>query len=260
MNHFVSPHAQIHPSVELNPYVVIEDDVVIGEGSRIGSHAVIMNGVRLGKHVKIFTGAVLGTIPQDKKYKGEQTLLEIGDHVTIREYCTLNIGTDATGKTVIGDHSLLMAYVHIAHDCVIGQHVVLSNNVNLAGHVNIGDYAILGGLVAVHQFGKVGKLSMVGGGTLVRKDIPPYVKAAREPVSYTGVNRIGMERAGMAGTAIHHIQDIYRVLFVKGYRLQKSLDIIENEIEDTEFKHSILEFITNSQRGIMRGFMRKRSV
>ncbi len=253
MTQYVSPEASIHPSVEIGPFAVISADVVIGEGTRIDSHVVILDGVRIGSHCKIFTGAVLGTAPQDKKYSGEQALLIIGDHVVVREYCTLNIGTEATRRTLIGDHSLLMAYVHIAHDCVIGNHAVLANNVNLAGHVSIGDRAILGGLVAVHQFTTIGKYSMIGGGTLVRKDVPPFIKAAREPISYAGVNSVGLKRGGYDQDTIHHIQDIYRILFVKGYGVSKAIRIIQNEIKDSEYKSYILQFIDKSKRGIIRG-------
>lgn len=257
MTQYVSPEATIHPTVEIGPFTVISADVEIGEGTRIGSHVVILDGVRIGNHCQIFTGAVLGTIPQDKKYSGEQALLIIGDHVVVREYCTLNIGTEATGHTLIGNSSLLMAYVHVAHDCQIGNHVVLANNVNLAGHVSIGDHAILGGLVAVHQFTSIGKYSMIGGGTLVRKDVPPFVKAAREPISYAGVNSVGLKRGGYDQNTIHHIQDMYRILFVKGYGVNKAIQMIQKEIEDSEYKSYILECIEQSKRGIIRGLTKR---
>jgi UDP-N-acetylglucosamine acyltransferase len=251
---YVHPEARIAPDVVVEPFVTIHRDVVIESGCWIGSYATVMDGVRIGRNSRIFPGAVLGGVPQDLKFEGEQSVLEIGEHVTIREYCTINRGTRANYKTLIGSYTLLMAYVHIAHDCEIGQHCVLANNTNLAGHIQIGDYAILGGMVGVHQFVKIGKHAIVGGGSLVRKDVPPYVKAAREPLSYAGINSVGMRRRGFGYETIHHIQDIYRILFVNGSNIQQALNIIESQIDATEVRDEILEFIRSSQRGIMKGF------
>jgi UDP-N-acetylglucosamine acyltransferase len=249
---FIHEGATIADNVEIQPFVSIEKDVVIGEGCWIGSHATIMSGTRIGKNCRIFPGAIVGSIPQDLKFEGEHSLLEIGDNVTIREYCTINRGTRANFKTVIGNNSLLMAYVHVAHDCVIGQNCVLANNVNLAGHIHIGDHSILGGMVAIHQFVKIGPHSMIGGGSLVGKDVPPFVKAARYPLSYAGVNSIGLRRRGYDNETINHIQEIYRILYVRGHNTSQALQFIEAEISATEERDLVLQFIRESTRGIIK--------
>ncbi|MBP6185499.1 MAG: acyl-ACP--UDP-N-acetylglucosamine O-acyltransferase [Saprospiraceae bacterium] len=250
----VHPDAQIAENVTISPFVVIEQDVTIGEGTWIGPHVTIMSGARIGKNCRIFPGAVIGAIPQDLKYRGEYATVEIGDNVTIREYCTLNKGTAASDRTIIGNNSLLMAYVHVAHDCLVGKNVVLANNVNLAGHIEVGDYAILGGLTGVHQFVKIGPHVMIASGVLVRKDVPPFVKGARDPLSYAGVNTVGLKRRGFTSEQINHIQEIYRILFVRGYNITKSLEIIESTIAETPERNLILDFVRNADRGLMRGF------
>jgi UDP-N-acetylglucosamine acyltransferase len=249
---FIHEGANIADNVEIQPFVTIEKDVVIGEGCWIGSHVTIMSGTRIGKNCRIFPGAIVGSIPQDLKFEGEHSLLEIGDNVTIREYCTINRGTRANFKTIIGDNTLLMAYVHVAHDCVIGKNCVLANNVNLAGHIQIGDHSILGGMVAIHQFVKIGAYSMIGGGSLVGKDVPPFVKAARYPLSYAGVNSIGLRRKGYPNETINHIQDIYRILYVRGHNTSQALQVIEAEISVTEERDQIVQFIRESTRGIIK--------
>jgi UDP-N-acetylglucosamine acyltransferase len=213
-----------------------------------------MDGTRIGRNCRIFPGAIVGAIPQDLKFGGENSLLEIGDGVTIREYCTLNRGTKAGMVTQIGDGSLLMAYVHVAHDCIIGKHCIIANSVGLAGHIHIGDHAVLGGLSAVHQFVKIGEHAMVGGGSLVRKDVPPYVKAAREPLCYVGINSVGLRRRGFTSDQINHIQDIYRILYVHGNNTTKALELIEATIMASEERDRILSFIRSANRGIMKGF------
>jgi UDP-N-acetylglucosamine acyltransferase len=250
----IHPNAVIGKHVEIGAFTVIEENVEIGDGTWIGPHVTIMDGVTIGNNCKIFPGAVVGAIPQDLKFDGEQSLLEIGNNVIVREYCTLNRGTSANIKTKIMDNVLLMAYVHVAHDCIIHHNAILANNVNLAGHVEIGKYAILGGLVAVHQFVNIGDHSMVGGGALVRKDVPPYVKAAREPLSYVGVNSIGLRRRGYSNKQINHIQDIYRILYVHGNNTSQAINLIEATIKASPERESILQFINNADRGIMRGF------
>lgn len=250
----VSPNAKIGDNVEVGAFTTIQDDVVIGDGCWIGPNVVIMNGVRVGSNCKIFPGAVLGGVPQDLKYNNEDSLLEIGNNVNIREYCTLNRGTEANYVTKIGNNVLLMAYVHVAHDCVIGDHAILANNATLAGHIEIGKCTVIGGMSAIHQFVKIGEHVMLGGGSLARKDIPPYVKAAREPLSYAGVNSIGLRRRGFSDETINHIQDIYRTLFVKGYNIRQAIKTIETDIPDSDHKQIILEFISNADRGIMKGF------
>ncbi len=253
-NVLIHPGAQLGENITIEPFVTIAEDVVIGDNTWIGPHVTILNGVRIGTNCKIFPGSVIGGIPQDLKFQGEESIVEIGNNVTIREYCTLNRGTRANYKTAIHDNCLLMAYVHVAHDCIIKRNVVLANNVNLAGHIEVGEYAILGGLTAVHQFVKIGEHAFIGGGSLVRKDIPPYVKAAREPISYAGVNSVGLRRRGFSSEQINHIQDIYRFLFVKGYNTRQAINIIETTIEATHERDRILEFIQNADRGIIKGF------
>lgn len=250
----IHPSVNIGENVELGSFITIEENVTIGEGSWIGSNAVILNGSRIGKNCKIFPGAIIGSIPQDLKFDGEESTIEIGDNTVVREYCTLNRGTKANGKTIIGKNVLLMAYVHIAHDCVIGNNCILANGVNMAGHIELEDHVIIGGMTAMHQFVKVGEHSMVGGGSLVRKDVPPYIKAAREPLSYVGVNSIGLRRRGFTNEQINHVMDIYRILFVKGYSLNKAKAIVETTIKSTPEREKILNFIESADRGIMKGF------
>ena len=200
-----------------------------------------MDGVRIGKNCRIFPGAVVGAIPQDLKFEGETSSIEIGNNVTIREYCTLNRGTKANNRTIIEDNCLLMAYVHVAHDCILKKGAILANNVNLAGHIEIGEYSTLGGLTAVHQFVKIGAYSMIGGGSLVRKDVPPYIKAAREPLSYVGVNAIGLQRHKFSKETIHHIQNIYRLLYVKGYNITQASELIQKELPQQTENQIILD-------------------
>jgi len=249
----IHPEANIGNNVSIAAFATIEEDVVIGDNCSIGPNACILNGTRMGDNCKVFPGAIVGSIPQDLKYKGEKTTIEIGNNVTIREYCTLNIGTSASGKTVIGDNCLIMAYVHVAHDCIIGANSILANCVNLAGHIDIGEKSILGGMTAVHQFVRIGSHSMVSGGSLVRKDVPPYVKAAREPLSYTGVNSIGLRRRGFSEDQIHNIQDIYRVLYVSGFNTTQAVEKIKADFSATAERDNILHFVHNAERGIIRG-------
>jgi UDP-N-acetylglucosamine acyltransferase len=250
----VHPEAKIGENVTISPFSYIEHDVEIGDGTWIGPHVTIFEGTRIGKNCKIFPGAVISGIPQDLKYKGEKTTVEIGDNTTIREYVTVNRGTSYANTTKIGSNCLLMAYVHVAHDCILGDHVILANNVNLAGHVQIENWAILEGLVAVQQFIKIGQHSFIAGGSLVRKHVPPYVKAAREPLSYAGVNNIGLQRRHFTADQVNHIKEIYRILFVKGYNTTHALQIIEDSLESTPIREDILNFIKQADPGIMRGF------
>jgi len=199
----IHPNARIDTGVNIQNFVTIEENVVIGKNCWIGSGAVIMNGARLGDNVKIFPGAIIAGIPQDLKFDGEESLVEIGDNTTIREYVTINRGTAAAGTTHIGQNCLIQAYCHIAHDCIIGDHCIMSNNATLAGHVTLEDYAILGGMSAVHQFSRVGAHTMIGGYSKVRTDVPPYVKADRDPLAYEGVNSIGLKRRGFSQERVH---------------------------------------------------------
>lgn len=250
----IHPEAKIGKNVTIEPFATIEKDVVIGDNTWIGPNACIMNGARIGNNCQIHPGAVVSGTPQDLKFEGEESTLEIGDNTIVREFCTLNRGTKANGTTKIGSNCLLMAYVHIAHDCEIGDHCVLANNATLAGHIIVGNWVTIGGKVAIHQFVKIGDHVMIGGGSLVRKDIPPYVKAAREPLSYVGVNSIGLKRRGFSADQIHRMQDIYRLLFVHGKNYNSALEVIREEVETSDEKERILHFLEQSERGVLKGF------
>ena len=254
---YVHPSAKISDHVIIDPFVTIHADVEIGEGTHVMSGATIFKGTRIGKSCRIFPGASIGAIPQDLKFDGEETLTIIGNNTTIREYVTINKGTKASGLTKVGNNVLLMAYVHLAHDVVIEDHCILANSVQVAGHVTVGEWAILGGAALVHQFVKIGRHAMISGGSLVRKDVPPYTKAAREPLSYEGVNSVGLRRREFSTEKIAEIQDIYRTLFVKGYNTAKSIKIIETEFSPTTERDEILQFIKESDRGIMKGYISK---
>ena len=250
---YVHPQAKIAQNVVIEPFVSIHKNVEIEEGTWIGSHVTIMEGARIGRNCRIFPGAVISAIPQDLKFKGEETLAVIGNNVTIRECVTVNRGTKDRGKTVVSDNVLLMAYAHIAHDCIIGKNAIIANAVNIAGHVKVGDHAIIGGLTAVHQFVSIGQHCMISGGSLVRKDVPPYTKAAREPLTYAGINSIGLRRRGFSSEKINAIQDIYRIIFLRGKNTSQAIEIIESQMAATEERDEILNFIMRSDRGIMKG-------
>jgi UDP-N-acetylglucosamine acyltransferase len=252
----IHPEAKIGENVTIEPFTTIERDVVIGDGTWIGPNVTIMNGARIGKNCRIFPGAVISAIPQDLKFQGEQTTTEIGDNTTIRECVTLNRGTTDKFKTAIGSNCLLMAYSHVAHDCILGNNIILANNVNLAGHVTIEDYVILEGMAAVGQFLRIGAHSFVAGGTLVRKDVPPFTKAAREPISYVGINTVGLSRRGFTEKAIQEIEDIYRTIYVRGHSVSNALSIVDQEAPSSVAKDQILKFIRGSKNGIMRGYSR----
>ena len=249
--------ARLARNVEIGPYSVIGEYVEIGEGTWISSNVTIMEGARIGKNCRIFPGAVISAIPQDLKFGGEDSLGIIGDNTTIRECVTINRGTDASGKTVVGDNCLLMAYAHVAHDCVIGNNCIIVNNVAIGGHVTLGDYAILGGLSAVHQFVTIGAHAMISGGSLVRKDIPPYVKAAKDPVSFVGINSIGLRRRGFTSEKIGEIQNIYRQLFQSENNITQAMEVIDTDFPASKERDEIISFIRSSQRGIMKGYSSK---
>jgi UDP-N-acetylglucosamine acyltransferase len=252
---YIHPQAKIADNVVIEPFVTIYKDVVVGEGTWIGSNVTIMDGARIGKNCRIFPGAVVSAPPQDMKYKGEASTVTIGDNTIIRECVTLNRGTALDkNTTTIGSNCLLMAYVHVAHDCVIGNNVIIANSVQLAGHIEVQDFAFIGGASAVHQFVSIGAHSIISGGSLVRKDVPPYTKAGREPLSYVGINSVGLRRRGFSSEQINEIQDIYRTIFLKKLNISRALDIIETEREPTEIRDEILDFIRNSNRGVMKGF------
>ncbi|QOR73546.1 acyl-[acyl-carrier-protein]--UDP-N-acetylglucosamine O-acyltransferase [Cruoricaptor ignavus] len=250
----VDKRAKIGKNVVVEPFTTIAADVEIGSGTWIGPNVTIMDGARIGENCRIFPGTVIAAIPQDLKFDGEESQVIIGNNTTIRECVTVNRGTKALGYTKVGNNCLIMATSHIAHDCVLGDNVIIVNGCGIAGHVEIGDFTILGGLSAVHQFGKIGKHVMVSGGTLVRKDIPPYVKVAREPMSYAGINSVGLRRRGFTNEKIFEIQKIYRYIFQMKMNVTQAMSFIEKEMLPTAERDEILEFIKNSPRGIVKGY------
>src|SRR6478735_5012362 len=256
----IHPHTYIHPNaklatnVKIDPFTVIHQNVEIGEGTWIGSNVTIMEGARIGKNCRIFPGAVLSAIPQDLKYDGEDTTIQIGDNTTIREFVTINRGSNDRWTTKVGNNCLIMAYSHLAHDCIIGNNCIISNNTQVAGHVVVGDWAILAGMCAIHQFVQIGQHAFISGGSLVSKDVPPYIKAARNPLSYAGVNSIGMKRRGFTVEKINHILEIYRVIYGKGLNISQAVEYLEEEFPATDERDEIVQFIRASQRGIIKRF------
>ena len=254
----ISPLAQIHTgarianNVRIDAFSVIDDNVSIGEGTHVMPNVTILSGTNIGKNCIIFPGAVLGAIPQDLKFVGEETTVEIGDNTTIRECVTINRGTKDRWTTKVGSHCLLMAYVHIAHDCQVGNHAILANAVQLAGHVTIDDYAILGGLSGVQQFIHVGAHAYVAGQLLIRKDIPPYVKAARDPLAFVGINNVGLTRRGFAKETIEEIAALYHILFIQGHTTSKALELMNEKMEDSPIKNEIVSFVQKSKFGIIK--------
>ena len=254
---FIHPEAKLSDSIIVDPFTTIHKNVEIGEGTWIGSNVTIMEGARIGSGCKIFPGAVISGIPQDLKFKGEDSIAIIGNNTTIRECVTINRGTSDTGRTIIGNNCLIMAYSHIAHDCSIGDYCIFSNNSTLAGHIKIGNHVILAGLAAIHQNCTIGDYAFISGGSLVRKDVPPFVKAAREPLSYMGVNSIGLRRKGFVLKKIHEIQNIYRIIFQNKYNNAQAIRVIEAEMKATSERDEIIQFVSNSKRGIMKGYFQK---
>lgn len=248
----IDPNAKLGNGVTIDPFAVIQGNVTIGDHTHVMSHAIIDSGTTIGSHCKIFPGAVIGTIPQDLKFVGEQTTVEIGNYTTIRECVTIHRGTKDKWKTVVGDHCLLMAYAHVAHDCIVGNYVILANSVQLAGHVTVDDYAILGGLAGAHQFTHIGAHTYIAGHTVIRKDVPPYVKAAREPLSYMGINIVGLQRSGFTKESITEISDIYHTLFVEKHTTSAAISQIEKNFNGSAAKDAILSFIKNSKTGIIK--------
>ena len=250
---YIHPDAKIAKGVVIEPFVSIYGDVEIGEGTWIGANVVIMDGARIGKNCRIFPGAVISAVSQDLKYKGEYTTTHIGDNTTIRECVTIHKGTTDRNKTVIGNNCLLMAYVHVAHDCLIGNNVIIANSTQLAGHITIDDWVIIEGMVGTQQFVHIGEHAFIAGGSLVRKNVPPYVKAAREPLSYVGVNSVGLRRRGFTDQQIMNVEDIYRVVYVQNSNITTALKVADIELPSSEEKNTILDFIRGSTKGIMRG-------
>jgi UDP-N-acetylglucosamine acyltransferase len=249
----VHPDARIGKNVEIGPFSTISADVEIGVGTWIGPNVTIMDGARIGRNCRIFPGAVISAIPQDLKFDGERTTVEIGDNTTIRECCTLNRGTKDRWTTKVGENCLLMAYVHVAHDALIGNNCIIANSANVAGHVTIEDWVVIEGVVAIQQFIRIGHHAFVAGGSLVRKNVPPYVKAAREPLSFAGVNTIGLRRRGFSDQQVAHIEDVYRMIYVHNSNMSRAMHAAELELPTTPEKEAILEFIRQSDKGIIRG-------
>ena len=248
----VHPSARIGDQVKVGPFTSIAADVEIGEGTIIGPNVTIMDGARIGANCNIYPGAVISAVPQDLKFDGEHTTVEIGDRTTIRECVTINRGTKAYGKTTLGKDCLIMAYVHIAHDCIIGNRVILVNSVALAGHVEVGDWSIISGLSAVHQFVKIADHVMVGGGAMVRKDVPPFITAAGDPLTYAGVNSVGLRRREFNNEQIREIQDIYRIIYQSGKNISQAVESVKVEFSSSQFASEIIDFIQSSERGLIR--------
>jgi UDP-N-acetylglucosamine acyltransferase len=249
----IHPNAKIGKDVTIEPFATIQDDVVIGDGTWVGAGAVIMSGTRIGKNCEVFPGAVLGAKSQDLKYAGEYTTVEIGDNTSIREFVTVHRGTSDRLKTVVGNNCLLMAYVHVAHDCIVGDHVVIANSTQLAGHVVVEDWVVIEGMVGIQQFVTIGAHSFIAAASMVRKNVPPYVKAAREPLSFVGVNTIGLRRRGFSDEQIIMIEDIYRIIYVQNGNITSALKIVDMELPSSPEKDQIISFIRSSVKGIIRG-------
>jgi UDP-N-acetylglucosamine acyltransferase len=250
---YIHPNARLGNSIKVDPFAYIAGNVEIGEGTWIGPNSTILDGARIGKDCKIFPSAVISAIPQDLKFRGEETTVEIGDNTSVREGVTINRGTAAVGKTVVGNNCLIMAYVHVGHDCAVGDYCILGNGVGLAGEVKIGDWAIVSGGTLVHQFAHIGGHVIIGGGSKVRMDVPPFIKADREPLAYMGINSIGLTRRGFEKERIDEIHEIYRAIFQNGMNTSHALVYIEKEFKPSIDRDYIIDFIKNSERGIIRG-------
>jgi UDP-N-acetylglucosamine acyltransferase len=254
----IDPRASIADDVQIEAYTIIEDDVVINSGCRIASCVRIKAGTRLGNGVIIAHSAVLGSHPQDLKFKGEKTYLHVGDRTSIREYCTLNRGTGEGGQTRVGKDCMLMTYVHVAHDCLLGDNIILANAVNMAGHVIIEDFAVVGGVVPIHQFVRIGCHSMIGGGFRVPQDVPPYILAAGEPLAFNGLNSVGLRRRGFPSETRNALRRAYRLLYRSRLSVPQALERIEAECEQTLEVRHVVEFVRGSKRGIISGAQRHR--
>jgi UDP-N-acetylglucosamine acyltransferase len=250
---FIHPEAQIGENVVIEPFAYIAKDVVIGDGTWVGPNATIMDGARIGKNCQIFPGAVVSAIPQDLKFKGEETTAEIGDNTVLRECVTVNRGTASKGKTVVGNDCLLMAYVHVGHDSFLGNKIIISNGTNVAGEIVIDDWAVISGDVQIHQFVHIGAHVMISGGSLVRKDVPPFITVGREPLSYAGVNSIGLRRRGFTNEQINQVQEMYREIYLKENNTAQAIETIRNDFDDSEEKATLLAFLESAERGIVRG-------
>jgi len=248
----VHPDATIAENVNIGPYAWIREDVIIGPDCEIGSHVILLPGVRLGKSCQVYHHAVLGEVPQDLKFGGEKTTAEIGDRTVIREFVTINRGTQARGATRVGSDCLLMAYTHVAHDCVLGNHVIMSNAASLAGHIDVEDWVIISGLVGVHQFCRIGQHSMIGGLYRVTKDVPPYIIAANEPLAFCGLNVVGLKRRGFPADTIQALKKAYQLIYRSSHNVTDAVRILEQHDNRIPEVQNILDFIQKSERGIIR--------
>ena len=253
MTNFIHSEAKLHPSVTVGHFSCIHEDVEIGEGTVIDNNVTIYSGTRIGKNCHIYSGAVIGGDPQDLKYKGEQTYAIIGDNTTIREFVTIHRGTASKGKTVVGNNCLIMAYCHVAHDCLLHDHIIMSNATQLAGEVVVDDWAIIGGGSLVHQFSHIGEHAMIQGGSKINKDVPPYIIAAREPISYCGINSVGLNRRGFTQDQITTIQDTYRLLFLSGLNMSQAVEKIIETLPESSERNLIVDFVKASPRGVVKG-------
>lgn len=250
----IHPEARIAEGVEIGPFCNIGRDVVIGEGTRLLGSVTVMDGARIGRNCTIFPGAVVSAIPQDLKFRGEETTAEIGDNCVLRECVTVNRGTASKGKTVVGNNCLIMAYCHVAHDCRLGNGIIMSNATQLAGEVIVDDCSVIGGGTMIHQFCHIGSYVMIQGGALINKDIPPFVKAARHPISFAGLNVVGMKRHGFSNEEINQAQDVYHILFQSRLNTRTALERIQSELPDTPLRRTIVDFVEHADRGIMKGY------
>jgi UDP-N-acetylglucosamine acyltransferase len=250
---YVHPGARLAENVNVEPFAYISENVEIDEGTWIMPNSTILPGARIGRNCKIFPSAVISGIPQDLKFRGEETTVEIGDGTTVREGATINRGTIAAGRTVVGNNCLIMAYAHIGHDCILGNNVILGNGTGLAGEVRVDDWAIVSAGSLVHQFSRIGGHVMIGGGSKVRTDVPPFIKADRDPLSYMGINSVGLVRRGFEKERIDQIHNIYRIIYQNGFNISQALEYIEREIIPSPDRDYIIEFIRKSERGIIRG-------
>lgn len=252
---FVHPEANLGDNVIVEPFAYIDSNTEIGDGTLVMTNATILNGARIGKNCTIFPHATIAGIPQDLKFVGEETIAAIGDNTTIRECATVNRGTSSRGATIVGKDCLIMAYSHVAHDCILHDHVILGNSTQLAGEVEIDDYAIISGGTLVHQFSKIGAHTMIQGGSKIPKDIPPFIMVGREPIIFVGLNVVGLRRRGFSSERINSIQEIYRYLYQSGHNVSQAIERIKNELPESAEKQQILEFVQSSSRGILRGNM-----
>jgi len=248
----VSSKAELGDNISIGPFSIIEDDVTIGDNCEIKSSVVLADGTVLGKGVRVFHGAAIGSVPQDLKFGGEKTKAIVGDNTTIREFVTFNRGTKYHNRSECGKNCLIMAYAHIAHDCLVGDNVIMANSVNLAGHVEIDDFAILGGILPVHQFVKIGAHSMIGGGYRVQQDVVPYALVGGYPLRIVGVNKIGLSRRGFTDEAIKTLHKAFRILFHSKLNTSQAIDKIKSEMEIIPELQNVLDFISNSDRGIIK--------